>query len=533
MKSPNYAVKMVRSIRIIQVLFLVSGLLIISGVTAQGQESNAGDDTTSALRFAVKYDSSITESFTGRVYLMFASERSGREPRFGPGWINPAPFFAIEAKDWKPGEEIYFDKDTELSFPEPLDQIKSGSFKAQAVMRRNIDSPNIGTGAGSAYSQVVTINLDKTAKSFTTGEVNLTIKDIVKPEPFKQTKRLKLVNTKSNLLSQFYGRDITLHTAVILPKSYDEDSARKYPTLYWIGGFGSSYRRAPGLLRMLDGMNVTDDLCVVVLDPSCYFGHHVFADSATNGPRGESLITEIIPQLENEYRLVSSPDARFLTGASSGGWSSLWLQVTYPDYFGGTWSLVPDPVDFRDFQRINLYTDDANMYQDENGNRRPLMRFTRNNKEQVMIWYEDFAKMEVVMGPGGQLRSFEAVFSPLGADGLPMPLYNRQTGAVNHEVAESWKPYDIRLKLENNWQTLAPKLHGKIHVFAGELDNFYLDGAARLLKKSLADLGSDAVVEILPGKNHGSVLDQSMMHRIHDGAVDWFASHRHGNTDDH
>lgn len=477
------------------------------------------------LRFSVTFDESITDSFTGRVYLMFDRGETGREPRFGPAWVNPAPFMAIDITDWKPGQEVVFDGQTRLTFPYSIDDLADGTWRAQAVMRRNMDSPNIGTGEGSVCSEVATFTVDSKDAAMTPEVISLHLNRVIDGPKFVETDRVKLIEVKSDLLSNFHKRDITMHAGIILPKNYDENANRRFPTLYWIGGFGSTHYRASGMARMLDAMGVGDDWCVVVLDPSCYFGHHVFADSATNGPRGQSLVEEFIPEIEKQYRVVADPNARFLSGASSGGWSSLWLQVTYPEFFCGTWSLVPDPVDFRDFQRINLYVPDVNMYRDENGDRRPLMRFTRNGVDQIVVLYEDFAKMEVVMGEGGQLRSFEAVFSPRGKDGLPLPLYDRKTGAVFHEVAEAWKPYDIRLRLAESWSTLGPKLAGKIHVFAGDDDNFYLDGAARLLKKSLVDLKSDAVVEILPGRNHGSVLDPAMMQRIQREALNWFVTH--------
>jgi hypothetical protein len=109
------------------------------------------------------------------------------------------------------------------------------------------------------------------------------------------------------------------------------------------------------------------------------------------------------------------------------------------------------------------------------------------------------------MGHGGQLESFEAVFSPRGIDGKPRRLWDRATGAIDADVAKAWEPYDIRLKLERNWATLAPKLAGKLHVYTGDIDTFYLDGAARLLQKSLRDLESDAVVEMFPGLDHGTI----------------------------
>jgi hypothetical protein len=184
--------------------------------------------------------------------------------------------------------------------------------------------------------------------------------------------------------------------------------------------------------------------------------------------------------------------------------------VSYPDYFGGTWSTSPDPVDFRDFQRINLYAPDENMLKDHEGNRRPIARMAGA----PALFYDRFAQMDDVIGWGGQLSSFEAVFSPIDHNGRPRKLWNRATGALDPEVAKAWEPYDIRLVLERNWPLLGPKLKGKLHVITGGIDTFYLEGAVGLLKESLARLGSDAIVEIVPGKDHGSLLDSEIAHRL-------------------
>ena len=218
----------------------------------------------------------------------------------------------------------------------------------------------------------------------------------------------------------------------------------------------------------------------------------------------------MIPYIEKRYPAIADPRGRLLNGHSSGGWSSLWLQVAHPDEFNGTWSTSPDPVDFRDFQRIDLYAPGENMLRDRQGERRPLAR----RGETPVLFYDNFSRMEDVIGDGGQLHSFEAVFSPLGDDGHPRPLYERKTGAVNPKTSKAWEKYDIRLVLERNWKELGPKLKGKLHVYNGGLDTFYLEGATKLLKQSLADLGSDAVIEIFPGKDHGSIMDAALVERI-------------------
>jgi hypothetical protein len=298
-----------------------------------------------------------------------------------------------------------------------------------------------------------------------------------------------------------------LRAGVVLPPSFAKEPERKYPVVYEVTGFGGNHFAA-FLASARKAWNVGDtEMIWVVLDGNCRLGHHVFADSENNGPVGKALVEELIPQLEKFSR---GSGVRFTTGHSSGGWSSLWLQVTYPETFAGCWSTAPDPVDFRDFQLVNIYAKDINIFTDPEGNQRPLAR--REGKP--ILFYKPFSDMEEYMGRGGQLGSFEAVFSPRGKDGKPRKLWDRKTGAVDPEVAKAWEKYDIRLILERNWKTIGPKLAGKIHVFCGEEDTFYLDGATRLLKESLANLKSDAVVELFPKRHHGNLVDAALRKRM-------------------
>ncbi|MBL8848041.1 MAG: hypothetical protein JNG89_00065, partial [Planctomycetaceae bacterium] len=315
---------------------------------------------------------------------------------------------------------------------------------------------------------------------------------------------------RSDLLSDFHGRDVFLQAAVTLPASYFADHERRYPAIFEIPGFGGTHHHAVKVHQSTIDPTTGVEFLRVLLDPSCPLGHHVFADSDSNGPVNRALREELIPAFDREFRSVAKPQARFLTGHSSGGWSSLWIQMTAPDEFGGVWSTAPDPVDLRDFQRIDVYRPGENMYVDGRGDRRPLARIGGR----VALWYDDFAWMEHVHGPGGQLHSFEAVFSERGPDGKPKLLFDRVTGEIDPQVAESWQRYDIRMVLEQNWAELGPKLSGKLHVFMGSEDTFYLDGATRLLKESLSRLGSDAVVEIHEGKDHSTLMSPDLVARI-------------------
>jgi hypothetical protein len=452
--------------------------------------------------FEVGYPATLgNRPLTARVYVMLGPGRSGVEPRFGPDWFRPQPFFARDVKDWKPGQTVRIDSHA-TGYPGPLDTLEAGEYTAQAVVRLNPDTHSIGTGEGNAYGPAALAKIG----SQESGPIKLEVNQLVPPRKFQETERIKLAEIDSPLLSAFHHRPIKHRAAVILPES---TPAGKVPTLYIIPGFGGDHHMASTFVSN-PRVEYGKDLVRVILDPDCGTGHHVFADSATNGPRGKALVEEFIPYLEKTFPLVADPRARLLNGHSSGGWSSLWLQVTYPHYFGGTWSTSPDPVDFRDFQKINIYAPGENMFRDRQGQRRPIARMGI----MPVIYYDRFSKMEEAMGNGGQLGSFEAVFSPLGNDGLPRRLWNRESGAIDLDVAKAWEAYDIRLVLERNWTTLGPKLAGKIHVITGGLDSFYLEGAVALLKESLAVLKSDAVVEIILNRDHGTILDRNLAQRF-------------------
>ena len=238
----------------------------------------------------------------------------------------------------------------------------------------------------------------------------------------------------------------------------------------------------------------------VLLDESSATGTHEFADSVNNGPWGTALTREVIPYLESHYRMDGRPSGRLLTGHSSGGWATLWLQVAYPTVFGGTWSTAPDPSDFRDFTGPNIYAPEANAYRAADGTRWPLVRM--DGREVASV--EEFARREAVTGEyGGQFASFEWVFSPKGADGRPQRLFDRVTGRIDPDVAAYWGAhFDIANKIEREWPQTRKNLRGKIHVIVGTADTFHLDQPARLLEERLKKLDAGATFTYVPGRTH-------------------------------
>jgi hypothetical protein len=328
----------------------------------------------------------------------------------------------------------------------------------------------------------------------------------------KDTEWVKYVELRSHLLSEFHGRDTTLRAAVILPASFTNSEAR-FPALYVVPGFGGRHTSAARWISSPAGRKWTKgdvplQMLRVVLDPDVPLGHSVFANSANNGPVGDALVQELVPEIERRFRAIPEAHARFVTGHSSGGWSSLWLQVAYPDFFGGCWSTAPDPVDFRAFQTLNIY-EDRNAHWTREGMPRPVAR----KRDRVDFTIQQLNQLEYVLGAGGQMESFNAVFSPRGTNGSPQPLIDKLSGSIDREVASYWKKYDIRYQLEKNWATLAPRLRGKLHILGGGWDTFYLNPAVELLRDFLSTTDHGGYVEILPG-DHGSFMTEDIQLRI-------------------
>ncbi len=497
------------------VTFLLAGVLLSTA-------------RSTATEFEVTYTRAVRPGpVSARVYVMVGLSRKmlearKYEPRNGPGLFLPEPCYAVDAKAWEPGEPLNVGADA-LGTPGPPSTLPPGDYVAQAVVRLNPDTHKIGDGVGNAYGPIVPFKVGRGVPN--DRPVRLAVDTVVKAPKLQESDRIKFVEIESPLLSAFHGRPIKHRATVALPANPGPDTSPA--ALYVIPGFGGDHVSAlrpvntrGNAMRLELGVrgdpafDFGKSLIRVYLDPDCGTGHHAFADSAFNGPRGRALVEELIPHIERTFHAGSAPRTRLLNGHSSGGWSSLWLQVTYPDTFGGVWTTSPDPVDFRDFQKVNLYAPGANLFRDAGGRRRPISRLLPSVLLGGVLYFDTFSKMEDVIGDGGQLHSFEAVFSPLGPEGRPRPLYDRATGAVDPQVAGAWEAYDIRLKLERNWPTLGPKLKGKLRVFVGDRDTFLLEGPVKLLKASLEKLGSDAVVEVVPGRDHFNLMDPAFARRF-------------------
>lgn len=482
-------------------------LVLATGPVAHAQAQDASRPAVGGgLKFLVELAGGVAaQPYSGRLWVAVNSG-GRRDPLDAVGWFSKGPLYAVDVRDWKPGAAIEIDTGSCMAFGETARALPVGKYRAQAGIDLNrwhydvLQAP--GNGLGAAVGFEVT---EGAAAS-----VSLQITRVRPGWKLEDKDDLRYVRLPSRLLSGFYGHEVRQQAAVLLPHEYSAQTDRRFAAVYVVGGFGTDLR-ATYWAEIREGLFARGANAVVIfIDADCPTGHHVFADSANNGPVGTALIEELIPHLEKEFRLIPEPAARLVTGHSSGGWSSLWLQVRYPDTFGGCWSTSPDPVSFHAFQLIDIYAADANMYVDSEGKPAPVAR--AGPWGQLMT--RPFCELEDVLGRGGQLGSFEAVFGPREKNGTPAKLWDRKTGRIDPAVAETWKEYDICLRLEREWPTLGPKLKGKLHLYCGDADSFFLDRAFFRLRDLLVRLGSDADVQVIEGASH--MLPRAVYDKVYD-----------------
>jgi hypothetical protein len=453
----------------------------------------------------------LDRSFAGPVsgwLLLFIAPPSGDGSTVDMNMMAPESVYiaAKEVSRLAPGESIDIDADDQV-FPRPFSQAAVGSYRVQAVLDVHHSYNYDGRAPGDLVSTPLSVDLPLSSSPA------LTLAQVIpeSPDPLAQrpdvVAALKPLDFVSPVLTRFWGRDIHMQGWVLLPPGYESHPKDTYPTVYFTHGFGGTLsglraRYAPVLYdRMKQGK--MPGMIWVLLDVSSPTGTHEFADSVNNGPWGTALTTELIPSIETDYRMDARTSGRFLQGHSSGGWATLWLQTHYPTVFGGTWSTSPDPSDFHFFSTIDLYAPHANFYRSPDGTPNPILRVDGQPRASM----QQLAGLESVLGDyGGQLGSFEWVFSPRGPDGRPEPLFNPVTGDIDPGVAAYWRShYDVVEYLNGNWKTVGAGLHGKIHLFVGTDDTFCLDGAAHSLESTLNRLGGDPHFTFLPGRSHFNV----------------------------
>ena len=486
------------------------------------------------MEFRITIDPALhDEAFDGRL-LLFLSKHNETEPRFQarPG-LNAIQMFGKNVDGWASGNEIVIDADV-FGYPaEALTNVPAGEYYVQALLHK-YETFNLATGhtvklpmdrgegqqwrraPGNLYSTPQKVFIDPKAGEPVAVKLDQEIGPIEEPEDTQYIKHIKI---KSELLSEFWGRPMYLGAHVLLPHGFDEHPEAQYPLMIFHGHFPADFggfRTEPpdpdlepnyserfrvwGYNRIVQQEAydfyktwISDDfprfLIIQIQHPNPYYDDSYAVNSANLGPYGDAITHELVPHIEKEFRGIGEGWSRFLYGGSTGGWEALAAQVFYPDEYNGTFAACPDPIDFRAYTLVNIYEDKNAYYAggDFNKVKRPGRRDWLGN---VDVTLEDYNHYELVLGDksrsGDQYDIWQAVYSPMGADGYPKPIWNKRTGQIDHAVAAYWKEnYDLRYILERDWETLGPKLEGKINIYCGDMDNYYLNNAVYLMEDFL------------------------------------------------
>ena len=352
------------------------------------------------------------------------------------------------------------------------------------------------------------------------GTVHIVLDREIPPIPPPQdTKYVRHERIRSERLTKFWGRPMHLGACVLLPEGFDEHPEARYPLVifhghfpYTIGGFRetppdadlkpdySERFRLPGYNRIQQqyayefykewtGPGFPRAIVVEIQHANPYYDDSYAVNSANLGPYGDAIVYELIPYLEKKYRGLGQGWARFLYGGSTGGWEALAAQVFYPDEFNGCFACCPDPIDFRAYTIVNIYENRNAYYLDSQWKRTPRPGM-RNWLGEVSCTLEEVNHRELALGTrgrsGDQWDIWQAVYGPVGTDGYPKPIWDKMTGEIDRTVADYWREnYDLVHIMERDWKTLGPKLQGKIHIYVGDMDNYYLNDAVYLAEEFL------------------------------------------------
>ena len=481
-------------VRLITAAVLAASLAVVA-VGAQNPPPARG------VRVEVSFPASVHNApVTGRVYVM-VSRTNDREPRLQIGRTG-TPFFGRDVEKLSPGQAGIIDV-SDLGTPvESLKDLPPGDYFVQGFVNiysefKRADGHTVwmhddqwegqrwNISPGNLYSDVQRVHIDASTESIKLVAAHA-IPPVEVPADTPWVKRFKI---QSALLTKFWGRPIYLGATVLLPRDYDASTVR-YPVLYRQGHFGLGAPLGFQESNEIGRAWMRDDfprmLVVQLQHPAPYFDDSYGVNSPNLGPYGDAIMQELIPEVEKRFRAIGEPWARITDGGSTGGWISLAHQILYPDFYGGVWSYCPDSVTFTDVEGINVYKDDNAFFRTIDWRTVPIIN-TREVNGHVRLTSEQRNHMELANGTKGrsgeQLDIWSAVFGPVGKDGYFEPLFDKKTGVINKKVADYWRDhYDLLEYLKRNWSTVGPKLVGKVHVYTGTADNFFLNNATKDLE---------------------------------------------------
>jgi hypothetical protein len=478
----------------------------------------------SSITFKITLPASQPQPITGRLFVIIA-RANDPEPRLQVGsWRSRTEMLGVDIQGLQPGQAATVDALT-LGYPlKSVRELPAGDYYVEALLNvytrfQRSDGNTIwahmdqwegqqfNKSPGNLFTEVGHFHLDP----LTGYEIRLSLDHkIPTPLPPGDTQYVKHIKIQSKLLTQFWGQPIYLGATVLLPEGYETHPNAHYPVLYEQGHFnlraplGFATEQSPADLPVREGRISGPDLykrwtaagfprmiAVTFQHPTVYFDDSYAVNSANNGPYGDAIMNELIPYVEEHFRIIRQPYARVLSGGSTGGWESLALQVYHPDFFGGTWTFFPDPVDFSRYGIVDIYNDVSAFLAPNYDPPVPERPMSRTPEGQVDVTIRQMSQLEEVLGSHGrsgqQFEAWEAVYGPVGADGYPKPLWDKTTGKIDVTVANYMREhgYDLRSYLENNWATIGPQLVGKLHLYCGDMDHFYLNLAVYKLEDAL------------------------------------------------
>jgi putative esterase len=487
------------------VSFALASGLALSTQTFHAQTRQTSTASVGKLRFDISFIPQVHDTpITGRAFVIVTRTiEKQAEPRLQIGRTG-VPFFGRDVERLQPEKIVSIDG-SDLGTPiESINDIPAGDYYVQAVVvpysefRRadghvlwmhddQWEGQRWSRAPGTLYSAVEKVHIDPNAA----GVVKLVATKVAPPvEVPADTKYVKRFRFESPSLTKFWGRPIYLGAVVLLPRDYDRETI-SYPVNYIQGHFSlaapygfdekSEFSQAwlsDGFPRMI---------AVTFQHPTPYFDDSYAVNSVNNGPYGDAIMQELIPEFEKRFRAMREPYARILSGGSTGGWEAAALQIYHPDFFGGAWSYCPDSVTFMDVEGVNIYEDENAFYKVYDWRKVPTANSRMVNGQLVMT-SQQRNYFELVNGTHGrsgeQIDIWSAVFGPIAKDGYFEPLFDKRTGVINKQVAQYWKEhYDLLYYLQQNWSTVGPKLVDKLFFFTGDVDTYYLNNSTRELEK--------------------------------------------------
>ena len=485
-----------------------------------------------SAKFEISFPASLDKGpIDGRLLLLISTSTEG-EPRFQINEdLNTQQVFGIDVDAWRPGEKKTVDQSA-FGYPRrSLADIPPGEYTVQALLHRyetfkRTDGHTVklpmDRGEGQQWSRAPG-NLYSTPKRMRIDgqtPISIALDKVIPPiEPPKDTKYIKHIKIQSERLTKFWGRPMFLGAHVLLPEGFDSHPEARYPLVIFHGHFPADFggfREQPpdpnlkpdyserfklaGYNRIVQeqayqfykdwtGPNFPRFIIIEIQHANPYYDDSYAVNSANLGPYGDAITYELVPEIEKRFRGIGKGWARFLYGGSTGGWEAMAAQVFYPDEYNGSWAACPDPIDFRAYTVINIYEHDNAYYADSKW-KRMLRPGKRNYLGELAATVEDMNHMELALGTnsrsGGQWDIWQAVYSPVGSDGYPKPIWDKLTGKIDRSVAEYWREhYDLGYILKRDWARIGPKLEGKLNIYVGEADNYFLNNAVYLVEDFL------------------------------------------------